>query len=92
MIKTFFLFRTENFPSNIRTENCHTVNASSPTSGPGSDSSWGKAKFISPLLPSWMHDKHDLICPKNSIKKTELIGTGQFGTVHKGTFHHGNAM
>ena len=38
-----------------------------------------------------MLDTPELICPPNSIKKIEEIGSGQYGTVYKGMYIHGNA-
>ena len=44
------------------------------------------------MLPQWILDKPDMIYPQNSIKKKGALGTGQFGTVYKGTYCQGNAV
>ena len=46
---------------------------------------------IHAILPEWMLEKTELICPPNSIHRNELLGSGQYGTVHKGCYTHGTA-
>ena len=44
------------------------------------------------ILPKWLLQRQDMIFPYNRIEKKEMLGHGQYGTVNKGIFHHGNAM
>ena len=44
------------------------------------------------ILPAWITEKRDMICPSGSVRKHKLLGSGQYGHVHKGAFHHGNAV
>ena len=44
------------------------------------------------ILPKWLADRQDMIFSPDYIKKKEMLGHGQYGTVHKGIFHYGNAM
>ena len=46
---------------------------------------------IHTILPHWMFEKPELICPPDSIQKGELIGSGQYGMVYKGSYNHGTA-
>ena len=43
-------------------------------------------------LPQWIKDKEYMIYPPKSVKKKTIIGAGQFGTIFKGAYLHGNAM
>ena len=42
------------------------------------------------VLPYWI--KAHMVYPQNSIKIQRLLGHGQYGTVHKGTYQHGCAV
>ena len=44
-----------------------------------------------PVLPDWVLEKPHMVCPPKSIKLNELIGSGQYGTVYKGYYIHGQA-
>ena len=44
------------------------------------------------ILPKWLSKRQDMIFSSECIEKKEMIGHGQYGTVHKGIFHYGNAM
>ena len=79
-------FRTNQFPPDIIEENfVHCENSSQHTSST-------ESKCSCFMLPQWILDKPDMIYPQNSIKKKGALGTGQFGTVHKGTYCQGNAV
>ena len=41
-------------------------------------------------LPEWV-EPH-MVYPESSIEKKEILGQGQYGIVHKGLFHNGNAV
>ena len=42
------------------------------------------------MLPKWV--KPHMIYPQDSIKSKCFLGSGQYGTVHKGTFQQGHAV
>ena len=42
------------------------------------------------VLPPWV-EAH-MVYPHSSIKTQRLLGHGQYGTVHKGIYHHGYAV
>ena len=44
------------------------------------------------ILPMWLQDRRDMIFPHRSVEMKDMLGSGQYGTVNKGTFHLGNAM
>ena len=44
------------------------------------------------ILPDWLIERKEMIFPPLCIKKGEPIGEGQFGSVFKGVFTHGNAV
>ena len=44
------------------------------------------------ILPKWLTERQDMIFAHKYVKKKEMLGHGQYGTVHKGTFNYGNAM
>ena len=44
------------------------------------------------ILPKWLSTRQDMIFTPDCIEKKEMLGHGQYGTVHKGVFHYGNAM
>ena len=44
------------------------------------------------MLPGWLKKKKEIIFLQRSIKKGEMIGSGQFGAVFKGTLNLGNAV
>ena len=44
------------------------------------------------ILPKWLTKRKDMIFGHEYVIKKELLGHGQYGTVHKGTFNYGNAM
>ena len=44
------------------------------------------------ILPKWLADQQDMIFSPDYITKKEMLGHGQYGTVHKGIFQYGNAM
>ena len=44
------------------------------------------------ILPKWLSKRQDMIFSSECIEKKEMLGHGQYGTVHKGIFHYGNAM
>ena len=54
--------------------------------------SFNISNSLLPILPDWVLEKPHMVCPPKSIKKKELLGSGQYGTVHKGFYIHGNAM
>ena len=91
ILSTFPYYRMRQFPVNIKPENVaacpHTTIFPSLTSDSCCDSQHG----IHTILPEWMLEKTELICPPNSIHRNELIGSGQYGTVHKGSYTHGTA-
>jgi hypothetical protein len=58
----------------------------------GSHGSLAEFKCSCLVLPQWILDHADMIFPTNSIKKLGIIGSGQFGTVYKGTYCQGNAV
>ena len=41
-------------------------------------------------LPAWI-EPH-MVYSESSIEKKLILGHGQYGTVHKGLFHNGNAV
>ena len=41
-------------------------------------------------LPDWV-DRH-MVYSESAIEKKEILGHGQYGTVHRGLFHNGNAV
>ena len=41
-------------------------------------------------LPEWV-EPH-MVYSENSIETKQTLGHGQYGTVHKGLFHNGNAV
>ena len=43
------------------------------------------------ILPGWMLEKPELVCPPNSIQTGDLIGSGQYGSVYKGYYIQGTA-
>ena len=79
-------FRTEQFPSKIKTEGFIACSIN------GSCRSVADSKCSCLILPQWILDHGDMIFPPNSIKKQGILGSGQFGTVYKGTYCQGNAM
>ena len=44
------------------------------------------------ILPKWLSNRQDMVFSPECIDMKEMIGHGQYGTVHKGVFHYGNAM
>ena len=42
------------------------------------------------VLPFWV--KAHMVYPQHSIKTQRILGHGQYGTVHKGLYHHGSAV
>ena len=42
------------------------------------------------LLPSWVDPS--MVYPWRKITKTKLLGSGEYGTVYKGTYSHGTAV
>ena len=42
------------------------------------------------ILPSWVQPH--MVYPENAIEIKTVLGHGQYGTVYKGQFHHGNAV
>ena len=79
-------YRATEFPSSLKQEkivsgskegSCHSI--------PGS-------KCSCLVLPQWILDHPDMIFSNNSIKKISVLGSGQFGTVYKGTFTQGHAV
>ena len=44
------------------------------------------------ILPLWLTKRKDMIFSQEYITTKEILGHGQYGTVHKGIFHYGNAM
>ena len=46
----------------------------------------------SDLLPDWLLKHKEMIFPLNCVEKKGVLGHGQYGMVHKGAFHHGNAV
>ena len=41
-------------------------------------------------FPEWV-EPH-MVYPAASVEKKQILGHGQYGTVHKGIFHHGKAV
>ena len=41
-------------------------------------------------LPKWV-EPH-MVYSEHSIEKKQILGHGQYGTVHQGLFHNGNAV
>ena len=44
------------------------------------------------VLPQWIQDHPEMIFSSNLIKKISALGSGQFGTVYKGTYSQGHAV
>ena len=44
------------------------------------------------MLPRWLQEKKEMIFLQRNIEKGELLGSGQFGVVFKGTLTLGNAV
>ena len=51
----------------------------------------GMQTSLLPVLPEWVLEKPHMVCPPKSVKVNELIGSGQYGTVYKGYYIHGQA-
>ena len=47
--------------------------------------------FQLPVLPDWVLEKPHMVCPPKSVIVNERLGSGQYGTVYKGCYIHGNA-
>ena len=81
------------FPENIQNENAWVGVGISITSldveGMEVDISKGSASLV---LPAWITQRPNMICPAKSIIRKQLIGSGQYGEVHKGVFLHGNGV
>ena len=79
------------FRNGSNSENhCIYFNNFSPSSS--SHNSYCSSRIcIHTILPRWMLEKPELVCPPDSIQKGELIGSGQYGMVYKGSYNHGTA-
>ena len=85
-IITTHFYRATEFPSNLKQEKIVT------SSKEGSCHSIPGSKCSCLVLPQWILDHPDMIFSNNSIKKISVLGSGQFGTVYKGTFTRGHAV
>ena len=81
-------YRIDEFPPTIPEVNISVRRASTHCE---SLASFSDNNCICSVLPSWILEKPEMICPTNSIQKKQVLGSGQFGTVHKGVYLHGNA-
>ena len=84
-------FRIEEFPSNIPSDQvaeieqyqCLVEGCSNPMCS-------HKILDTMKYLPAWV-EPH-MVFSEASIEKKLILGHGQYGTVHKGLFHNGNAV
>ena len=82
----YYYFRTCEFPSDLKMDNVTNCKKSD------SHGSLAESKCSCLILPQWILDHSDMIFPPNSIKRMAILGSGQFGTVYKGTYCQGNAV
>ena len=84
-------FKLEEFPSNFPTDqvavveenNCLIEGCTNPICS-------HKILDTVKCLPNWV-EPH-MVYLEASIEKKRIIGHGQYGTVHQGLFHNGNAV
>ena len=55
------------------------------------EGSKGVYTSLLPLLPDWVLEKPHMVCPPKSVIVIKRLGSGQYGTVYKGCYIHGNA-
>ena len=84
------LFRAKEFPTNLKKDNIVTRSQFGSTKSLTGSVISGKCSCL--ILPQWILDHQDMIFPNSSIKKISVLGSGQFGTVYKGTYSQGNAV
>ena len=85
-IITTHFYRATEFPSSLKQEKIISG------SKEGSSHSISGSKCSCLVLPQWILDHPDMIFSDSSIKKISVLGSGQFGTVYKGTFTQGHAV
>ena len=85
-IITIYCCRATEFPSSLKQEKIVAC------SKEGSSDSIAGSKCSCLVLPQWILDHPDMIFSNSSIKKISVLGSGQFGTVYKGTFTQGHAV
>ena len=44
------------------------------------------------FLPRWLQEQREMIFAPSSIRQTQLLGTGQYGKVYKGTLSQGKSV
>ena len=55
------------------------------------EGSEGMHTALLPVLPDWVLEKPHMVCPPKSVTINKRLGSGQYGTVYKGCYIHGNA-
>ena len=43
-------------------------------------------------VPTWLDENKEIVFSPEHIQRKEMLGSGQYGVVYKGTFSHGKAM
>ena len=43
-------------------------------------------------VPIWLDENKEIVFAPEHIQRKEMLGSGQYGVVYKGTFSHGKAM
>ena len=77
---------------NGSTSGNHCIHLNNFSSSSSSHNSYCSSRIsIHTILPHWMLEKPELVCPPDSKQKGELIGSGQYGMVYKGSYNHGTA-
>ena len=77
---------------NGSTSGNHCIHLNNFSSSSSSHNSYCSSRIcIHTILPRWMLEKPELVCPSDSLQKGEVIGSGQYGMVYKGSYNHGTA-
>ena len=45
-----------------------------------------------PIFPDWLHGRKEIIFPSDCIVKGDKLGSGQYGSVYRGTLFQGQAV
>ena len=88
---TYIIGHIFRFRNGITSGN-HCICSNKLSSSSSSRNSYCSSRIcIHTILPHWMLEKPELVCPPDSIQKGELIGSGQYGSVYKGSYNIGTA-